>query len=763
MDIQTHGLLESIELIPGLWFQAVWSQTGLTLVQGQTSLGPVVQRVDTVSEGMTNYGGKIMAVETDLKKLDDQAGEKSDNTTSEIQVFKNNLLALQRQLAEVSERSRSNRAALGELQNSGVDLQSSQGSIQGLLDSNAATLRAVNGSLLAYGGTVEGLQEDSARLQTELREQVKLQSQALLRIGSLNLTQAQQSGLLVALQRSVEDTGRAIQKMRSDFQSLEQTVRQTRSDSAWLRDKVENLQAVASNASILARANNDSLEDMGGQLLSLAGQLQNASGLADSHDHSLRELAAQQREHDNRTAGRLDLLEARLDESERSVDRVTGNISFTTQLLGSINLNLNGLRSCAETVGRHSDFLLHLNGSVVDMRGDAAGLRAQQEDLAARLDTEVTNLSVIMEEMKLVDSKHSQIITNFTILHGPPGPRGPRGDKGPQGPAGQSGPFGEKGDKGNPGMQGLRGDKGSPGPPGLPGLKGQQGSRGNPGSKGSRGSGGRAGPPGSKGEPGSAGLPGRDGQSGPQGPQGQAGIRGPMGPVGERGATGPIGPPGPPGLPGIPARTPSMPLALVSHQSLDLVPALWAPGCPPDWIHYRDSCYYLSKDMQSFDDAEAVCEKKSGSLLVMEDTEEQTWLREQMSGKGYFWMGLTDRLEENAWRWLDGKKPSFTMWKQDQPDNWSYGHEEGEDCAGILNDGLWNDFYCEDLMNFICEKPMESFKLAIAKSITGRPPRSCLKGGAVGMKVEMVVVVVRIVLVVEVKEELEEVVMGKRS
>lgn len=29
----------------------------------------VVQRVDSVSEGIANYGGKIIAVETDLKKL----------------------------------------------------------------------------------------------------------------------------------------------------------------------------------------------------------------------------------------------------------------------------------------------------------------------------------------------------------------------------------------------------------------------------------------------------------------------------------------------------------------------------------------------------------------------------------------------------------------------------------------------------------------------------------------------------------------------
>ncbi|XP_029935015.1 collectin-12-like [Myripristis murdjan] len=667
----------------------------------------VVQRVDNVSEGIANYGGKIIAVESDLKKLDDQTGEKSENTTTEIQAFKNNIQALQRQLSEVAERSSSNRATLSQLQNAGLDIQSSQGSIQGLLDSNTATLRSVNGTLQSYSSTVESLQDDTARLQTELQQQVNLQSQALISISSLNLTQAQQRGLIAALQRSVDDTSQAIQKMRNDFQSLEQTARQTRSDAEWLRSKVENLQIMASNASALAKANNDSLEEVGTQLASLSSQLQNTSSLAEGHEQSLRELMDQQRDHDNLTSTKFDQLEIRLDESEQSIDRVTGNISFTTQLLGAINLNLNDLRTCAETVGRHSDYLLNLNNSVLDMRTDASMLRSQQEELAARLDKEVTNLSIVMEEMKLVDSKHSQLITNFTILQGPPGPRGPRGDKGPQGPTGQPGQKGEKGDKGAPGMQGLRGEKGAPGSPGLPGLKGLPGARGSPGSKGSRGSGGRAGPPGAKGEPGTAGLPGRDGQPGPQGAQGPLGIRGPMGPAGEqgpRGPVGPVGPAGPPGLPGLPARPPFGPVSLQSEAP---APTLWAPGCPFEWVNYRNKCYFFSKELHSFDDAKATCERKSASLLIISDMEEQKWLRKQTSGKGYFWMGLTDKEEENVWRWLDGTEPVFTKWKPGQPDNWGHGHEVGEDCAGLIHDGLWNDFFCEDLISYICEKEIE--------------------------------------------------------
>ncbi|XP_051989380.1 LOW QUALITY PROTEIN: collectin-12-like [Xyrauchen texanus] len=647
----------------------------------------VVQRMDNVTEGMENYGGKIMAVETDLKKLDDQTGEKSENATSELLSFKLEIQTLQNQLNNVALRASSNRAALDDLQLAGEDMQSGHLSLRDLLESNANVISKVNRTLNTYSGLIDGLKTDTERLQSDLHVQSGEQSQNTHNLSTLNFTQTQQRNLISSLQRSVEDTSQAVQKLKNDYQTLQQVARQTKADADWLREKVQNLQALAANNSAMTRSNSDTLEDVTSQLNSLSEQLQNASAITDSHDQSLRELMDQQRDHDNATSIKFDALETRLDRNEGEMDRITGNVSFATQLLGVISIDLNGLRTCAETVTQHSDLLLGLNNSVVETRADGTELKAQQEELTARLDREVSSLSIVMDEMKLVDSKHSQLITNFTILQGPPGPRGPRGDKGSQGPPGKSGQKGETGEKGAPGVAGPKGEKGPTGPPGVPGFKGLPGSRGSPGPKGSRGSGGRAGPQGEKGDPSIPGLPGRDGQPGPQGPQGPQGLRGqagPAGPEGARGPVGPIGPPGPPGLPGLPAPVvlpPVDPQAFVNRQVA--LPAS-APGCPPQWKSFKDTCYYFSvpEEYLNFDETKERCDNKSSSMLIINDEDEQLWIKRQVSGKGYFWLGLTDSAEENIWRWVDGNLPTYTKWKPGQPDNWSHGHEEGEDCAG---------------------------------------------------------------------------------
>ncbi|GAA6235976.1 collectin-12-like [Lates japonicus] len=691
----------------------------------------VVQRMDNVTEGMHNYGGKINAVQTDLKKLDDQAGQKSVNATTEIKTFKSDLEALQNQLNDIALRATRNRDILDELRITGDDMQNGHVSLQSFLQNNAASLRGFNQTLKSYSGMIDDLQTDTARLQSEIQGQVKVQSQTQVSVSALNITQSQQRNLLSTLQKTIEDAGQAVQKLKNDYQGLQQTARQNRADTEWLKEKVQNLQVLAANNSALARSNGEALDDLGAQLSTLASQIQNATALTEGHDQSMRELMDHQRDHDNATSSKFDEMEARLDRHENDMDRVTGNVSFATQLLGAISSDLNGLRSCAETVLRHSDLLLGLNSSVTEAREESRELRAQQDELATRLDKEVNSLSMVMEEMKVVDSKHSQLITNFTILQGPPGPRGPRGEKGPQGPVGQTGQKGDKGDKGMAGLVGPKGEKGAAGPPGATGPKGAPGARGLPGAKGSRGSGGRPGNPGDKGDPGAPGLPGRDGPPGMPGPQGPQGPRGAAGPAGLDGPVGPIGPPGAPGLPGLPAPVPPVILKptqvthvpelprppenpkpelpelpeLLSHQVQPPVTTAAPPGCPPEFRKFGDSCYYFSTGAQrlNFDEANQFCTNMSSHMLIINNNEEQQYVRSAIAGKGYFWLGLTDREEENIWKWVDGTIPVFKKWKPGQPDNWTHGHEDGEDCAGLIHNANWNDFYCTDRIGFICE------------------------------------------------------------
>lgn len=349
---------------------------------------------------------------------DGQTGDKSVNATSEIETFKYELKALQHQLNDIASRTTRNRNMLDDLLITGEDMHNGHVSLQAFLESNAASLRGVNQTLASYSSVIDNLQTDTARLQSEIQGQVKVQSQTQVSVSALNITQYQQRNLLGLLQKTVEEAGQAVQKLRNDYQGLQQTAKQTRTDAEWLKEKVQNLQVLAANNSALARSNGEALDDLGAQLSTLASQIQNATALTEGHDQSIRELMDHQRDHDNTTSSKFDDIEVRLDRHENDMDRVVGNVSFATQLLGAMSSDLNGLRSCAETVLRQSDQLLGLNNSVTEVKADSKELRAQQDELTARMDKEVNSLSMVMEEMKLVDSKHLQLITNFTILQG---------------------------------------------------------------------------------------------------------------------------------------------------------------------------------------------------------------------------------------------------------------------------------------------------------------------------------------------------------
>ena len=294
-----------------------------------------------------------------------------------------------------------------------------QSQLKETLENNSFLITTVNKTLQAYNGYVTNLQQDTSVLQGNLQSQMYSHNVVIMNLNNLNLTQVQQRNLITNLQRSVDDTSQAIQRIKSDFQNLQQVFLQAKKDTDWLKEKVQSLQTLAANNSALAKANNDTLEDMNSQLSSFAGQMDNITTASQANEQNLKDLQDVHRDAENRTAAKFSQLEERFQLFESDIVNIISNISYTAHYLRTLTSNLNEVRTtCTDTLTKHTDDLTSLNNTLANIRLDSVSLRMQQDLMRSRLDTEVANLSVIMEEMKLVDSKHGQLIKNFTILQG---------------------------------------------------------------------------------------------------------------------------------------------------------------------------------------------------------------------------------------------------------------------------------------------------------------------------------------------------------
>ena len=147
--------------------------------------------------------------------------------------------------------------------------------------------------------------------------------------------------------------------------------------------------------------------------------MDNITTASQANEQNLKDLQDVHRDAENRTAAKFSQLEERFQLFESDIVNIISNISYTAHYLRTLTSNLNEVRTtCTDTLTKHTDDLTSLNNTLANIRLDSVSLRMQQDLMRSRLDTEVANLSVIMEEMKLVDSKHGQLIKNFTILQG---------------------------------------------------------------------------------------------------------------------------------------------------------------------------------------------------------------------------------------------------------------------------------------------------------------------------------------------------------
>ncbi|XP_042601594.1 CD209 antigen-like protein C [Cyprinus carpio] len=86
------------------------------------------------------------------------------------------------------------------------------------------------------------------------------------------------------------------------------------------------------------------------------------------------------------------------------------------------------------------------------------------------------------------------------------------------------------------------------------------------------------------------------------------------------------------------------------------------------WKCHQSSLYFISSEKKSWTESRRYCRERAADLIIINNTEEQEFVKNISGGSGYFWIGLTDIEVEGRWKWVDGSTLTsrFRVWRAKQ-------------------------------------------------------------------------------------------------
>uniref|UniRef100_A0A8C1TAZ0 C-type lectin domain-containing protein n=1 Tax=Cyprinus carpio TaxID=7962 RepID=A0A8C1TAZ0_CYPCA len=117
------------------------------------------------------------------------------------------------------------------------------------------------------------------------------------------------------------------------------------------------------------------------------------------------------------------------------------------------------------------------------------------------------------------------------------------------------------------------------------------------------------------------------------------------------------------------------------------------------WKYYQSSLYFISSEMKSWTESRRYCRERAADLIIINNTEEQDFVKIISGTSDSFWIGLTDIEVEGRWKWVDGSTLTSGFWGSTEPN----GRANEEDCALNHLPG-WADYPCDYMSKWICEK-----------------------------------------------------------
>ncbi|XP_058470054.1 scavenger receptor class A member 3 [Solea solea] len=513
----------------------------------------VFRKVERMSAEESVYHSKISTVQ---QGIDDLSSTSNCSSCLDVTLYSEEISRLKKEFEDIQRMILGQEQVLDQASQTQATLRAVNARVVRETQNHLTSIRLLNQSLERYVDRVEAwkdvIEETEEKMKTLTEDQYDIKATA----HQVNTTVVLSTMWIDALQRKAAEETLVLQRLTTEWQNYSRVLSAIKSNTSNIMQTMRFLQNSMVTDRQRISMSTEVYYDLTQQVMNLQMQLDNVTSYMDEHEENMHDLHYHSRYYENRTGERFSALDGRLNSIEMEIDTVSSSINATVSHVQSMYKYINiESSSCQSRLGRHTEDLQNLNNTVLLLLHLAEALRQQNMLLNVRLNVDVRNLSMVMEEMKLVDVHHTQLMKNFTIVKGAPGLPGPKGNRGETGPKGRAGLIGSKGDSGPMGSRGSIGVKGSLGPKGAPGETGPIGNKGAVGVKGAKGSLGLPGPRGEKGQKGDMGPTGTDGPPGPTGPpgiQGQAGLPGIIGPTGPRGKPGPVGPPGPPGTPGSP-------------------------------------------------------------------------------------------------------------------------------------------------------------------------------------------------------------------
>ncbi|NXA22341.1 SCAR3 protein, partial [Ibidorhyncha struthersii] len=298
-------------------------------------------------------------------------------------------------------------------------LSSTSNKITREVDNCSFSVRQVNESLGQFLAQVGGWQVATSQLDNSLKGLAEERYDVRAAMQQMNFTLGQTSDWIQVIQRKTDEETLTLQKIVTEWQNYTRLFSGLRATSSKTSELVKSIQGSIGAAVRQVGQNSEGMHDLVLQVMGLQLQLDNISSFLDDHEENMNDLRYHNRYTQNRTAERFETLEGRMTSHEIEISTIFANINATDSHVHSMLRYLDDVRlSCTLGFHTHAEELYYLNKSLSLVQGTTDLLRERYSLLSARLDFDIRNLSMVMEEMKVVDVRHGEMLKNITILRG---------------------------------------------------------------------------------------------------------------------------------------------------------------------------------------------------------------------------------------------------------------------------------------------------------------------------------------------------------